>query len=65
MPLACVWHTKQFYTASAVPRNGVGGLADEKPLVFMPLSWNGFTVLTHVTSLAFQLFTNIIMMLLT
>ena len=31
VPLACVWHEEQFYTASAVPRNSVGDLADGKP----------------------------------
>ena len=37
VPLACVWHEKQFYTAGPVLWNGVGGLADGKPWVSMLL----------------------------
>ena len=46
MPLACVWHEERFYTAGPVSWNGAGDLADGKPLVSMPLSWNEFTILT-------------------
>ena len=39
-----------------MPRNGVGGLADGKPWVSMSVSLNEFTMLTHVTFLAFGLY---------
>ena len=42
-----------------------GGLADGKPWVFMPLSWNRFTMPTRVTNLAFGISTNIPLVLLT
>ena len=54
MPLACVWHKERFYTAGPVPRNGVSDLADGKPWVSMPLSWNDFTILTRITFVAFR-----------
>ena len=63
-PLVCVWHKEQFCTANPVPRNGVGDLADGKPWISMPLSWNGFAILTCVTFLAFRLPTYIPLMLL-
>ena len=46
-------------TAGPVPQNGAGDLADRKPRVSMPLSWNKFTIPTHVTFLAFGLSTNV------
>ena len=52
-PLACVWHEERFYTAGPVPQNSAGDLADGKPWVSMPLSWNEFTILTRVTFIAF------------
>ena len=61
--LACVWHEEQLYTDGPVPRNGMGGLADEKPWISMPFSQNSFTMPTCVTFLAFELSTNIPLML--
>ena len=58
-PLTCVWHEEQLYTADPVPQNGAGGLADEKPWISILLSWNGFTMLTRLTFLAFGLSINI------
>ena len=49
----------RFYTAGSVPRNGAGDLANGKPWVSMPLSWNEFTIPTRITSLAFGLSTNV------
>ena len=65
MPLACVWHKERLYTAGPVPRNCADGLADGKPWVSMPLSWNGFTMPTHVINLAFGISTNVPLALLT
>ena len=65
VPLVCVWHEEQFFTAGPVPRNSVGGLADGKPWVSMLLSWNRFTMPTHVTNLAFRISTNVPLALLT
>ena len=48
--LSCVWHKERFYTAGPVSRNGASDLADEKPWVSMPLSWNEFTIPFCVTS---------------
>ena len=59
MPLACVWHEERFYTVGPVPQNCVDFLADGKPWVSMPLSWNGFTMPTHVTNLVFGISTNV------
>ena len=64
MPLACVWHEEQFYTAGPVLWNGVGELTDGKPWVSMPLNWNDFTILTCVIFLALRLSTNIFLTLL-
>ena len=64
VPLACVWHEERFYTAGLVPQNGAGDLADGKPRVSMPLSWNEFTILIHVTFLAFGFSTNVRLTLL-
>ena len=64
MPLACVWDEKQFYTAGPVPQNGAGDIADGKCRVSMPLSWNEFTIPTHITFLAFGFSTNVRLMLL-
>ena len=64
-PLACVWHEEGFYTAGCVQLNGVGGLADGKRWVSMPLSRNGFTMPTCVTNLAFGISTNVPLALLT
>ena len=65
MPLACVWHEEQFYTACPVPQNDMGGLGDGKPWVSMPLSQNKFTMLTYITFLAFGFSTNVPLTLLT
>ena len=62
--LACVWNEEQFYIAVPMPQNGVGDLADGKPWVSMPLSWNEFTILTRMIFLAFRLPTNVRLMLL-
>ena len=51
--LSLCWHKERFYTASPVSRNGAGDLADGKPWIYMPLSWNGFTILTHINFDAF------------
>ena len=59
-----VWHEERFYTAGPLPRNGAGQLADGKPWVSMPLSWNKFTIPTRVTFLAFELSKNVRLMLL-
>ena len=64
-PLACAWHEERFYTAVSVLRNSVGGLADGKPWVSMPLSRNGFTMPTRVTNLVFGISTNVPLALLT
>ena len=48
MPLACVWHEEQFYTAGPVPRNDAGDLVNEKPWVSMPLSWNRCNIPIHI-----------------
>ena len=64
MSLVCVWHEEQFYTADSVLWNGVGGLADGKPWVSMPLNQNRFTMPTHVIFLTFGFSTNIPLMLL-
>ena len=64
MPLACVWHEEQFYTAGPVPRNGAGELTDGKPWVSMPLNCKEFTIPTRVTFLAFGLSTNVCLTLL-
>ena len=50
-PLVCVWHVKRFYTTGPVLQNSAGSLADKKPWFSMLLSWNGFTMRTHVTFL--------------
>ena len=65
VPLACIWHEEQFYTADRVLWNGAGGLADGKPWVSMPLSGKRFTMPTHITFLAFGLSINVPLMLLT
>ena len=65
VPLACFWHTERFYIAGPVAWNGAGCLADRKPWVSMPFSQNGFTMLTHVTFLAFKLAINVPLTLLT
>ena len=57
------WHEGQFYTVGPVLWNA-GGLADRKSWVSMLLSWNGFTMLTHITFLAFGLSKNIPFILL-
>ena len=54
VPLACVCHEEQFYTAGPVLWNDVGGLADGKPWVSMLLIWYGFLMLTCVTFLVFR-----------
>ena len=64
-PLACVWHEERFYTAGPVPRNCVGVLADGKPWVSVPLSRNGFTMLTRIVNLAFGISPNVPLVLLT
>ena len=53
------WHEERFYTAGPVSRNGASDLANAKPWVSMLLSWNEFTIPTHVTFLAFGLSTNV------
>ena len=63
-PLTCVWHEEWFYTAGSVQWNDAGGLANGKPWVSMLLSWNGLTMPTHITFLAFGLSTDILSMLL-
>ena len=63
-PLACVWNEEWFYAAGSVSPNSVGSLADGIPWVSMPLSQNGFAMLTHVTFPAFGLFTNVHLTLL-
>ena len=45
-------------------QNGVSGLADRMPWVSMPLSQNGFTMLTCITFLAFGCSLNVPLMLL-
>ena len=65
MPLVCVWHEERFSTAGPVQQNSVGDLADGKPWVSMLLNRNGFTMLTHVTNLAFRISTNVPLALLT
>ena len=45
--------------------NGASGLVDGKLCISMPLSRNEFTLLTHVTFLAFELSINILLTLLT
>ena len=40
-------------------QNAAGCLADIKPWISKPLSWNGFTILTHVTFLTLSLSTNV------
>ena len=62
--LACVWHDERFYTVSSVLQNGADDSADGKPWVSMLLSWNGLTMLTHITFLAFGLSKNIPLMLI-
>ena len=52
-PLTCVWDEEQFYTAGPVPQNDVSGLVDGKPWISMPLNQDGFTMLNHLTFLAF------------
>ena len=64
-PLASILHKEWFYTASPVPQDSVGGLADGKPWVFMLLSRNGFTMQTHTTFLVFRISTNVPLALLT
>ena len=64
-PLACVWHEERFCTAGPVLWNSVSGLVDGKPCVSMPLNRDRFTMLTHVTCLAFGLSTKIPLMLIT
>ena len=59
VPLACVWHKERFYTAGPVPCSGVGDLADGMSWISVVLSWNGFTILTHVIFPAFELSTNV------
>ena len=63
-PLACVWHEEQFYTAGSMPEKDVDGLADGNLWVSMPLSQNRFTMLTHISFLAFGLSINIPLTLL-
>ena len=46
-------------------RNSASGVADGKPGVSMPLSCNGFIMLTCVTFLAFRLSINVLLMLIT
>ena len=65
MSLACVWHEEWFYTAGPIPQNSAGGLADGKPWLSMLLSWNGFTIPTCITNLAFGISTNVPLVLLT
>ena len=62
---ACVWHEERLYTAGPVPWNSAGGLADGKFWVSMPLSWNGSTMPTRVTNLAFGISTSVCLVLLT
>ena len=64
VPLACVWHEERFYTAGPVPQNCAGELADGKPRVSMPLSQNGYTMLTRITNPVFGISTNIPLALL-
>ena len=42
----------------------MGGLADGKPWVYMPLGQNGFTMPSRITNLAFGISTNIPLALL-
>ena len=65
VPLACVWHEERFYTTGPVPQNGARFLADGKPWVSMLLIQYGFTIPTHLTFLAFEFSTNVLLMLLT
>ena len=58
-------HEERFCTAGPVPWNSAVGLADGKPQVSMPLIWNGFTMPTRVTNLAFGISINIPLVLLT
>ena len=64
VPLACVWHKERFYTAGFVPCNGVGDIADGEPWISVVLSWNGFTILTHVIFPAFKLYKCTLMLLI-
>ena len=65
MLLDCVWHEERLYTAGSVLQNSVGGLVGGKPWASMPLNWYGFTVLIHITFLAFESSTNILLIILT
>ena len=65
VPLACVWHEERFYTAGLVSWNGAKFLADGKPWVSMLLIQYGLTMPTCLTFLAFEFFTNVLLMLLT
>ena len=62
VPLVCAWHEEQFSIVGPVPWNSA---SDGKPWVSVPLSWNRFTMLTHVTFLALGLLTNIPLTLIT
>ena len=42
-----------------MPWNGAGDLADVKPWISMPLSWNGFAISTRINFLMFGLSTNV------
>ena len=64
VPLSCVWHEKRFYTAVPEWRSGASDLVDGKPWISMPLSQNEFTISDRVTFLAFDLSTNVPLMLL-
>ena len=47
-----------------MPQSGVGGSADGKPRVSIPLSWNEFTIPISVTFLVFGFSTNVRLTLL-
>ena len=63
--LACARHEEQFSNVGPVPCNSVSDLDDGKRRVSMLLSWNRFTMPTHVTFLALGLSTSIPLTIIT